>query len=118
MCLSEEESNPHLFIHFNLADNLWSQLLQLFGLQWVTPPTVKVLISSYHVYQWLKAGRTMWKVATEATIWVIWLERNVRIFQGHKLEVLALFHKVTSLVTLWASNHRVFLEISANNFLS
>ncbi|KAL4191383.1 hypothetical protein AMTRI_Chr07g29630 [Amborella trichopoda] len=117
MCQSEE-SNPHLFIHCSLAQDLWSLLVQLFGFQWVTPPLVTVLISSYHVPYWPKAGRTLWKAAMAATIWVIWLERNARIFQGRKKEVPTLFHKVTSLVIFWASNHKVFSEISVNTFLS
>ncbi|KAL4192766.1 hypothetical protein AMTRI_Chr06g195940 [Amborella trichopoda] len=118
MCLSKEESNPHLFIHYELARNFWSQLSQLFGFQRVTPPTGKALISSKHASHWPKAGRTLWKASIAASIWVIWVERNTRIFQGHKLQVLALFHKVTTPVTFWASNHRVFSGLSANTFLS
>ncbi|KAL4187984.1 hypothetical protein AMTRI_Chr09g41890 [Amborella trichopoda] len=101
-----------------LAHNLWSQLLQLFGFQWVTPLTVKALISSEYASHWSKAGKTLWKTAIVASMWVIWVERNTRIFQGHKLQVPTLFHKVTSLATFWASNHRVFLGISANTYLS
>ncbi|XP_020520359.1 serine carboxypeptidase-like 47 [Amborella trichopoda] len=72
ICLSEEESNPHLFIHCSLVYDLWSQVLQLFHLQWVTPPSVTALISSYYDCHWTNACRILWKDAIAATIWVIW----------------------------------------------
>ncbi|KAL4182544.1 hypothetical protein AMTRI_Chr11g93810 [Amborella trichopoda] len=110
MCLNEEESNPHLFLHCSQAFELWSLILQLFRIQWVLPSSVKALISSYSGCHWPKAGRTLWKSTIATTIWVIWLDRNKRVFQGHKNEVPVLFHKVTT--------HKDFVGIPTNTFLS
>ncbi|KAL4184977.1 hypothetical protein AMTRI_Chr10g228280 [Amborella trichopoda] len=116
-CLCEEETNPHLFLHCNLAYGLWGQMLQLSGVQWIMRTTVKELLSLYPVLHWPMARRTIWKAAVAAIIWTIWNERNSRIFQGIATEGPALFHKVTSLVTFWASNHRIFVGLPANSFL-
>ncbi|KAL4204372.1 hypothetical protein AMTRI_Chr01g109510 [Amborella trichopoda] len=118
LCQCEEESNSHLFIHCNTAHKIWGHILQLCGVQWVMLPTVKELLSSYPASHWLKAGRTLWKAAGAAIVWIIWKERNSRIFQGIAIECPALFHKVTSLVTFWASNHGIFSWLPANTFLS
>ncbi|KAL4194847.1 hypothetical protein AMTRI_Chr05g61560 [Amborella trichopoda] len=81
------------------------------------PTIVKHLLSLYPVLHWPKARRTIWKAAVAAIIWTIWNERNSRIFQGIATEGPTLFHKVTSLVTFWASNHRIFAGFPANTFL-
>ncbi|KAL4200750.1 hypothetical protein AMTRI_Chr02g255160 [Amborella trichopoda] len=106
MCLCEEESNSHLFIHCSLALNLWSRILRLFGLSWVIPESYKALFSML-----------LWKASMVATIWVIWLERNTRIFRGVKCEPTALFNKITAQVIFWASNHKAFKGITAASFL-
>ncbi|KAL4192882.1 hypothetical protein AMTRI_Chr06g196500 [Amborella trichopoda] len=110
-------NNPHLFLHCNLAYGLWGQILQLCGVQWVMPATVKELLSLYLVLHWPKAGRIIWKATVATIIWTIWNERNSRIFQGIATEGPALLHKVTSLITSWASNHRIFAGLPASSFL-
>ncbi|KAL4187629.1 hypothetical protein AMTRI_Chr09g39970 [Amborella trichopoda] len=100
-----------------MAHSLWGQMLQLCGVQWVLPATVKELLPLDPVLHWLKAGRTIWKAAVAAIIWTIWNDRNSRNFQGIATEGPTLFHKVTSLVTFWASNHRIFAGLPASAFL-
>ncbi|KAL4190525.1 hypothetical protein AMTRI_Chr07g76140 [Amborella trichopoda] len=117
MCLCEEESNPHLFIHCNLALNLWSRILSLFGLSWVTLASLVALLKFSIDSPWPKAGRLLWWASIAATIWVIWTERNSRIFRGIKCEASTLFHKITSQVIFWASNHKEFKGMSTSTFL-
>ncbi|KAL4184665.1 hypothetical protein AMTRI_Chr10g2230 [Amborella trichopoda] len=116
MCL-KEESNPHLFLHCSVAYELWTLIHNLFSLKWDFPPSVKDLFFHYLGGPWPKAGRTLWRAAIAATVWVLWLERNEGVFQGHKNEVSGLFHKVTSLVTFWASTHNIFGGIPMSSFL-
>ncbi|KAL4203521.1 hypothetical protein AMTRI_Chr01g104330 [Amborella trichopoda] len=100
-----------------MAHGIWGKMLQLCGVQWVMLVTVKDLLSLYPFLHWPKAGRTLWKSAMATIIWTIWNERNSRIFQGIAIAGPALFPKVTSLVTFWASNHRTFARFPANTFL-
>jgi hypothetical protein len=37
MCKTSEESIDHLFLHCMVATELWSMILQLFGVVWVMP---------------------------------------------------------------------------------
>ncbi|KAL4199871.1 hypothetical protein AMTRI_Chr03g53480 [Amborella trichopoda] len=113
MCLCDEESNPHLFIHCDLALNLWSRLLRHLGRTWVTPVSLLALFKLSLNSLWPKVGRLLWKAPIAAMIWVIWTERNSRIFRGAKCEASALFHKITAHVIFWASNHKAFKGISA-----
>ncbi|KAL4194746.1 hypothetical protein AMTRI_Chr05g61050 [Amborella trichopoda] len=117
MCLCEEGSNLHLFIHCNLALNLWSRILCLFGLSCVISESRHALLSMYLDSHWQKVGRLLWKASMAATIWAIWLERNERIFHGVKCEPSTLFHKITAQVIFWASNHTAFKGISEATFL-
>ncbi|KAL4183133.1 hypothetical protein AMTRI_Chr11g153710 [Amborella trichopoda] len=117
MCLNEKETNPHLFIHCQIVLQLWSRIIQLFEISWITPPSILALTSCSFESNWPKSGRILWKAALDATVWTIWLERTSRIFRGIKIELPALFHKVTSMVIFWASNHNLFAGISAASFL-
>ncbi|KAL4201580.1 hypothetical protein AMTRI_Chr02g216840 [Amborella trichopoda] len=117
MCECEEEINSHLFLLCAFSSDLWGRVLKLFGLQWVTL-SVKALLTFNFESSWPKAGRILWKATVAATIWLVWLERNSRIFLGTKLSVPAIFHKVTTLVTFWASNMKFFAGIRGSFFLS
>ncbi|KAL4182746.1 hypothetical protein AMTRI_Chr11g151790 [Amborella trichopoda] len=118
MCLQEESSNPHIFLHCNIAFELWTLILRLFKLNWVLPPSVKDLLHHYSSGPWPLAGRTLWRATIAATLWVLWLERNERIFRGQRNEVSGLFHKVTAKVVFWASTHGAFKGIPMSSFLS
>ncbi|KAL4194736.1 hypothetical protein AMTRI_Chr05g60980 [Amborella trichopoda] len=100
-----------------MAHGLWGQMLPLCGVQWVMPAIGKELLPLYPVLHWPKVGRTIWKAAVAAIIWTIGNERSSRIFQVIATEGLALFYRVTSLVTFWASNHRIFVGLFASAFL-
>ncbi|KAL4184979.1 hypothetical protein AMTRI_Chr10g228290 [Amborella trichopoda] len=118
LCECEEESNLHLFLLCGFSSDLWDRVLQLFGIHWVTPPSVKAHLTCNFDSCWPKAGRILWKATVVATIWVLWLERNSRIFRGSKLRTLALLSKVTTLVTFWASNRNFFAGILRTFFLT
>ncbi|KAL4193061.1 hypothetical protein AMTRI_Chr06g175030 [Amborella trichopoda] len=119
MCECEEETNLHLFLLCDFSFDLWGNVLQLFGINWVTaPPSIKALLTYNLDSSWPKGGRILWKATIAATIWIVWLERNSRIFHGSKLQTPALLHKVISLVTFWASNHKFFVGIPRTLFLS
>lgn len=45
-CKTCGESIDHLFLYCKVATELWSALLQLFGVEWVMPQTVSELLGS------------------------------------------------------------------------
>ena len=51
LCRCEEETVDHLLIHCKYAHTLWSEVLRLFGVQWVMPKNVASLLSAW--WNWL-----------------------------------------------------------------
>jgi len=47
MCKTSGESIDHLFLHCMVATKLWSTILQLFGVVWVMPRSVKDMLGSW-----------------------------------------------------------------------
>ena len=68
-----------------------------FGKEWVIPRSSIDLLSLGQSFFLDKKGKTLWKVATIATFWAIWLERNRRIFE----EVHESVESVWDRIRLW-----------------
>jgi len=49
MCKKNGESIDHLLLHCEIACDLWSYILILFGVEWVMPRTVLELLTSWGV---------------------------------------------------------------------
>ncbi|KAL4179299.1 hypothetical protein AMTRI_Chr13g119350 [Amborella trichopoda] len=45
MCLKEEETISHMLLHCDFTYSIWSQLIQLFSLSWVLPPSIQALLA-------------------------------------------------------------------------
>lgn len=59
-----------------------------------------------------KERRTLWTCATFAILWVIWLERNDRIFRSRRVDPIILWERVKFLASLWAKASSAFAETS------
>ena len=82
MCLREEESVDHLFIHCTWVSGLWYLSFSLLGVNWVQPLTIKNVLMSWTRKinrGWLLG---IWKMIPLAIWWSTWKERNQRIFAG------------------------------------
>ena len=53
LCRCEEETVDHLLIHCKYAYTLWSEVLRLFGVQWVMPKNVVFLLFAW--WNWLES---------------------------------------------------------------
>ena len=63
----------HLLIHCKYARTLWSEVLRLFGVQWVMPKNVVSLLSAW--WNWLGS------MVLACLMWLIWKERNAQTFE-------------------------------------
>jgi hypothetical protein len=63
MCKISGESIDHLFLHYMVAIELWRTIMQMFGVEWVMPRSVKDMLGSW----WgQKGNRTLipiWRMA-------------------------------------------------------
>uniref|UniRef100_A0A5B7BMK3 Reverse transcriptase zinc-binding domain-containing protein n=1 Tax=Davidia involucrata TaxID=16924 RepID=A0A5B7BMK3_DAVIN len=48
MCKKSLESTSHLFLHCEVARDLWNAILSLAGYNWVMPYTIKNLLQSWN----------------------------------------------------------------------
>ena len=81
LCTKNNESTDHLFLHCDFSLRMWSNILKEFGLKWVIPRSSTELLSLGQGFSLTKKGNIVWKVSVTATLWVIWLEQNKRIFE-------------------------------------
>ena len=70
----------HLLLHYKFAHALWSEILCLFGVQWVMPKNVASLLFAWR--NWLgKHCSSIWNMVPACLMWLIWQERNTHIFE-------------------------------------
>jgi hypothetical protein len=63
MCKSCEESIDHLFLHCMVATELWSMILQMFGVVWVMPRSVKEMLRSWRGQKGNQLLMQIWRMA-------------------------------------------------------
>ncbi|RVW87655.1 3-hydroxyisobutyryl-CoA hydrolase 1 [Vitis vinifera] len=82
LCMKQRESTNHLFLHCSLSMGLWHRLFQLAKMDWVSPRSISDMMSiNYKGFGTSKRGIVLWQNACIALIWVVWRERNARIFE-------------------------------------
>ncbi|KAL5703068.1 hypothetical protein ACHQM5_028204 [Ranunculus cassubicifolius] len=103
-CKENEESALHLFFQCRKTKKIWSYFYASFGL---------VFDSSLSIFQYINKECTMplsvegakyWSWLFHGIVWVIWLERNLRIFEGLKSKKSSLIDKVKRLLWEWGLN--------------
>ena len=80
LCKCNGESVDRLFLHCGEVFRLWSFALRSFGVSWVLPKRVIDLLASWR--NWLgKHSSYVWNLVPHCVMWIIWRERNNRIFE-------------------------------------
>ena len=90
LCKSSGESMDHLLLHCDFVQALWSLIFCLFGLNWVMLAQVVDLMACWMgVFRksWV-AG--IWGLIPSCIMWLIWRERNRRLFEDPELTPLEL----------------------------
>ena len=70
----------HLLIHCRFASAMWTEVLNLFGVQWVMPDTIVSLLFAWR--NWLGTySSQVWNLVPAYLMWLVWKERNARTFE-------------------------------------
>lgn len=100
MCGSAGEDQSHLFFTCSLAQELWSFFLGR---------TVGSLNLSC-IEKWNQQrndlssiGKVYWNLVGRATLWVIWQERNLRVFEGVSRGTQRLLQEIKYCIWNWAA---------------
>ena len=114
MCKSNGENANHLFLHCQVASFLWQKLFREAGLLWEYPTQTSVLFSQIRFgFGKGKKAKVLWGCGVLAVFWVLWLERNRRIFEDYEgLGVGFLWEKVRFWAALWVSTSEAFKDYS------
>ena len=71
----------HIFLHCPLSLRLWHKLFNLVHMDWVLPRSIcDMIIISCRGLRNSNRGKVLWQFACLALMWVVWRERNARIF--------------------------------------
>jgi hypothetical protein len=90
MCNKSGESIDHLLIHCEVARELWSSILNMFGVEWVMPRRVIVLLVRWGGQVGRGTIMEVWRLAPLCLIWCLWRERNARSFEDVETSVTKL----------------------------
>ncbi|XP_026420637.1 uncharacterized protein LOC113316705 [Papaver somniferum] len=75
------ETQDHLFLHCKVARKIWMEMLPS-NWCWVFPRSMFDLAKSWQHLLLSSSGKTIWELMPAAIIWVLWNERNCRIFES------------------------------------
>ncbi|RVW58950.1 Retrovirus-related Pol polyprotein from transposon RE1 [Vitis vinifera] len=82
LCKGNGESIDHLFLHCPVTIGLWHRLFNLVGVIWVPPRSIEdMLVISFKGLGNSVRGKILWQIACLTLIWMVWQERNNRIFE-------------------------------------
>ncbi|KAL5718214.1 hypothetical protein ACHQM5_011143 [Ranunculus cassubicifolius] len=104
MCREEVETTEHLFLHCKKAQKMWNYFMAAFG-----EPEFSDGVMNLEMIFKLKlnngmaneVGKLFWDTLKHAVLWVIWMERNRRIFEGIKMPTWRLINVVMDLLWRW-----------------
>ena len=115
LCIKHGESADHLFLHCSLTMGLWHKLFQIAKMDWVPPRSISdMMIINYKGFRKSKRGIVLWQTACIALIWVVWQERNVRIFEDKVRNSEVLWNTIHFIASFWAFRSTIFKGIPLN----
>jgi len=117
LCKTSEESIDHLFMHCMVATELRSMILQLFGVVWVMPRSVKDMLGSWRGQKGNQTLIPIWRMAHLCVMWCVWRERNARCFEDCAISLINLKKLVIQTLFLWRVRLQSIFECSYSNFL-
>ncbi|PNX68026.1 glutamate-gated kainate-type ion channel receptor subunit GluR23, partial [Trifolium pratense] len=91
----EVESTPHLFFFCSIFGALWSLVSS-----WIGSSLLTVQVPSEHFVQFtvsaggLRARRSFMQLIWLACVWVVWTERNYRLFKGSANSLHSMLDKI------------------------
>ena len=71
----------YLLIHCRFAFALWSEVLIMFGVQWVMPNTIVSLLFAWRNWFGTYSSK-VWNLVPTCLIWLVWKERNAQTFEN------------------------------------
>lgn len=100
-CVEASETTNHLFLHCDMARNVWLNLMLWLDLPFVMPPNLFIHWECWSGGPCNKKVRKGLRMIWEATIWVMWRRRNGGIFNNEIVTWDVLVEEVKVLSWRW-----------------
>ncbi|XP_028052432.1 uncharacterized protein LOC114256937 [Camellia sinensis] len=101
LCSQAVESVDHFLIHCSVSSRLWMLVVAMFGLVWVRPGSLFAVLQSWVGGRVGKRRRKAWILALHCLLWLIWLERNKRVFHGVAHSITWLERRLLTVLYSW-----------------
>ena len=82
LCGQGEETPTHLFLHCQVTSLIWRKVLNWLGINFITPHNLFMHFACWSGEVSSRRGRKAFWLIWHASIWIIWKERNARIFKN------------------------------------
>jgi len=112
------ESIEHLLLHCEVARNLWSYILTLFGVGWVIPRRVLELLTSWGYSFGCGPAKEVWRLASLCLMWYLWQERNARYSEDVETLMLELQKRLLNTLFIWIVAHHSSSIFTYTDFLN
>ena len=104
LCKGNGESIDHLFLHCPVTIGLWHKLFNLAGLVWVPPRSIEdMMVIAFKGLGNSLRGKILWPIACLTLLWMVWQERNNKIFEDKGRTEEMLWDLFLFYSSLWAS---------------
>ena len=71
LCENEEETIEHLLVHCQRARLLWEIILAIFGIEWVSPFSIRQALLSWQGARVGKKRKKVWRAAPICLFWTV-----------------------------------------------
>ncbi|RVW53008.1 putative ribonuclease H protein [Vitis vinifera] len=115
LCKGNGELIDHIFLHCSVTIGLWHRLFNLVGLVWVPPRSLEdMLVITFKSLGNSLRGKALWQIACLTLIWMVWQERNNRIFEDKGRTEEMVWDLIRFYSSLWASCTEAFRGVPLN----
>ena len=99
----------HLFLHYPITLGLWHRIFSQAGMEWVQPSSIcNMLVISFKCFGNFIRGKTLWKIVCLSLLWIVWRERNARIFEDIWKTSEMMWDQFHFYVSFWAYYSDIF----------
>lgn len=101
LCSTETECTQHLFLQCTYSRQIWNWWLDLWGVKWALPHTIRDL---YDQWSFPKGGgffKKVWAASFFVICWTIWKERNLRIFESKAATLDTIQSLILARISWW-----------------
>jgi len=101
LCGRRPETSTHLFLHCNVSSLIWREILNWLESNFITSYNLFVQYECWNGKANSKRLKKGFWLIWHATLWLIWEERNARIFTNQRKEVEEIVDEIKTVSWVW-----------------